>query len=172
MRQILMSDFRTLMGLEDWQKLNNLPFNKISPHIYIGTDYIDCQGEMILSEIIIQAFEDIRTIYGKPLFITSGYRDQEKQNQLIRQGYRAAVTSPHVRGYALDFSYDPKTDGERVRDICRDIRKKYHGMLRIGWRTYWQAGQNFIHLDCAPMAWAKLQDGSMPNAWRQINVEW
>jgi len=167
MRGIIRNDFKTIVPLDEWQKQQGIPANRISQHVIMGVDNVMCGDDVILSGQLIRVFEGLRAKLGKPIRITSGYRSQTKQDQLRAGGYRAAVTSPHVRGYALDLAYDGETDMIRMLAILRD-----EPGIRIGWKEYRNAGQSFIHIDVAPLAYAVLADRSFPLAWRSPGLEW
>lgn len=167
MRGILLSDFKTFMPLAEWQKKNGLQPDHVSQHIIIGVDNVACGGELILSEVLIGHFEMLRDKFGGPLKINSGYRTQKKQEELKAEGYRAAVTSPHVRGYALDIDYTTNEELVRMLRILRPIPG-----IRIGWKDYKNAGQTFVHLDVAPAAFSALDDRAFPIAWRSSGLEW
>lgn len=167
MKAILDYDFKTIIPLAEWQKTNGLNSDHISNHIVIGIDNVLCDREIILSRTLIDVFESLREQFGKPIKINSGYRTQKKQEELKAEGYRAAVTSPHVRGYALDIDYTTNEELVRILRILRPIPG-----IRIGWRDYKNAGQTFVHLDVAPAAFAALNDKTFPVAWRSPGLEW
>lgn len=170
MMSILRKDFKTLTNLSEYQIEKCLPAGRISKHISLDGDNVACDGHLVISEIILEVFEKIRSIYGKPIHINSGYRTQEKQTELINVGYKAAKTSPHCRGFALDISAVNERD--ILLTACRQVSKEYAGLVRIGWKTYWQIGQSFIHIDIAPAAYKALKDKSFPEVWKQPYSEW
>ena len=73
---------------------------------------------------------------GLQIFITEGYRSQERQNYLYEQGRSRAgniitwtLRSMHTKGLAIDIAYRggqlyPNTDDPRWRQVA-DIFKKY-----------------------------------------------
>jgi len=71
--------------------------------------------------------------------ITSGYRTRAYHEVLRRKGYKTAVNSPHLSGWAADIRVN--TSSERYT-IIRSLQEA--GFNRIG------IGANFIHVDCDP----------------------
>lgn len=161
------------MPLDAWQEMKKLPGDKLAQHISLISDNVACDGQLLISELLIEVFEKIRGYFGKSIHINSGYRTAEKQKSLIEQGYKAAKVSPHCRGFAFDL--DASRDAETLLDICRVVSKEYGRVIRIGWKSYWDAGQKFIHIDVAPAAYLAAQyqdDGAFPEAWKTKGAEW
>ena len=87
-------------------------------------------------------FKEIRTQWGKPINITSGYRCPKYQYELYDQGLSNAVLSPHSTGFALDM--DCKTMNEV--DVLAGLAGSIHSELRIGAYKY---KMTFVHIDSA-----------------------
>lgn len=84
---------------------------------------------------ICQQLEHIRSMFGKPIRITSGYRP-DKYNKAIGGSKR----SQHIKGKALDF---------RIKDYsCDDARRKIIPYLKeLDIRMENLLKSNWIHID-------------------------
>jgi hypothetical protein len=145
---------------------------QVAPHI---SDYeASCHhcGKAILFEPTIQLFEKVRELVGKPIPINSFYRCVEKQDELIRDGYKAAKTNPpHCTGAAMDLGI-PK--GYTARKLINAIKKaaKELGLPapRIGSKAY---GYAFVHVDLVFMLYEPYLKGKKnpAPAWVE-GAEW
>ena len=73
----------------------------------------------------------IRTLFNKPIYITSGYRC-EKHNKEVG----GKPTSSHLKGIAVDIKCDNSLDRYLLLRIFMDL-----GVRRIG------VGKDFLHID-------------------------
>lgn len=173
MQEIILSDFKTKIPLVEWQKQHGYTGGRVAKYIDLITDNITSDGgELHLSATILDVFDKLRERYGKPIKITSGYRTEAHQKRLIAEGFLAAKTSPHCRGYALDVDIPNETEGIKLLGLLREIRREYDGRIRIGWKKYWKYKQTLIHIDDAPLAYQALKDSSFPMVWKMKNYEW
>jgi hypothetical protein len=53
--------------------------------------------------ILLQRMNELRSIWAKPMIVTSGLRSEEKQQELIAQGKSTARVSKHLSGNACDI---------------------------------------------------------------------
>ena len=89
-------------------------------------------------------FKEIRTRWGKPINITSGYRCPKYQHKLYDQGMSNAILSPHSTGFALDLDCKTMNDVDVLAGLIGSINPE----LRIGAYKY---KMTFVHIDCAFM---------------------
>lgn len=175
-RLIQLSDCIKHIPLVDWQNMNHLPSSHLAPHIHLLNDNVTDNGDIIMNELLINIFEEIREKVGKPIKINSGYRSEKKQAELIKQGYKAAEVSPHCQGWALDLDYGDTLDGRMLLACARNIRSVHNGYIRIGYKQYLDAGQSFIHIDIAPYCYEKLKGKfngkELPSHWKELYAEW
>ena len=92
---------------------------------------------------LFEAFEDIRTRWGKPIRISSGYRCIKYSKQMYEDGISSAYLSTHAFGMALDLDVP---DEEAVKSLVKLI-EKYQPELRIGYNSYLCRGQSLVHID-------------------------
>lgn len=104
---------------------------------------------------LFAAFSAIRTAWGSPLPINSGYRC-EKHNAEIK----GEPLSAHLFGLALDLSVPSTSAIISIRQISETVWPK----LRIGWRRYLNSGTLCVHIDTAymirPRPTAKFIEGA------------
>lgn len=72
----------------------------------------------IICHPLIKAYEELRTVWAKPIYINSGYRCQ-KHNEEVG----GVAGSSHVKGLALDLSVGGMHDLDRQRfiNLCKTI---------------------------------------------------
>jgi hypothetical protein len=161
--------------LEEWQNERGLEPDKLSEHLWVS-EVVDRDepDRLIISEVLIDYFEILRTAYGKPLRINSGYRTPEHQKRLVENpDYSAAVISPHCRGYALDIDTTSISMTHSLINIIKDSKEL--DFYRIGWKQYLDRGQTFIHFDIAPWYHGVGRNhfgDDVPASWRITGKEW
>lgn len=168
------------ISLEAWQKMYNLPLgsSRIGEFFYLS-EYrfkkdIELYGELVVNELLIRLLDAIRKASNHPLIINSFNRSAEKQEQLKKDGARAATTSPHVVKLAADIDTLSKDDTlklvKRIREVADIVKIK----CRIGYRQYMEDGNTFVHIDVCPeyFAYGKpWHDQPHPEVWELTN-EW
>ena len=101
-------------------------------------------------------FKAIRTQWGKPINITSGYRCPKYQHKLYDQGMSNAILSPHSTGLALDMDCKTMNDVDVLARLIESISPE----LRIGVYKY---KMTFVHIDatfmCSPILSRHWQRG-------------
>lgn len=135
-------------------------------------DRIPVADRQILA-VTLRTFDKVRELHGASLLINSGRRSPERQVELRDQGKKAATTSPHVYGAALDVDVpDGKTDEYLVAMIYGAARLLKYPVPRIGWVTYRgsAASSTFVHFDYAFLLPAGLIH-TLPLAAQQAWVE-
>jgi len=86
------------------------------------------------------AFSAIRTAWGSPISIISGYRCQAHNNAV--GGERM---SAHLFGLALDLAVGSPEQLLALKNIADTVWPK----LRVGWKRYYETGQRLVHIDTA-----------------------
>jgi predicted chitinase/uncharacterized protein YcbK (DUF882 family) len=82
---------------------------------------------------IMRELEKIRTDYGKPIIITSGYRPEQ-----INRAVGGVSDSQHIRGTAVDIC---PAHGD-VFEFQKWVDQHWYGALG------WGAKKGFVHIDC------------------------
>lgn len=95
-------------------------------------------GENKIDPAFVQELDDLRHRYGKPLFVTSGYRCPEHNARVSSTGR----DGPHTTGHAADLRVD-RADAFRLLKIATTMRFTGLGIQQKG-------GGRFIHLDDLP----------------------
>jgi len=89
---------------------------------------------------LFAAFSAIRTAWGRPIPINSGYRCQAR-NAVVG----GEPLSAHLFGLALDLAVGSPEQLLALKNIAVTVWPR----LRIGWKRYLNAGQNLVHIDTA-----------------------
>lgn len=152
----------------------------VSPHLTTkevseraADGYTQQETDFVIAALIIEVFEALRSAWGKPIQINSGWRSRAKQEHLHATNPNAASYSPHEEGFALDLdcNNDPAVVASMV-NILRTLRKQYP--IRIGWKEYRESGANFVHMDIAPHFYGKggpYELAPCSKSWREA-IEW
>lgn len=90
-------------------------------------------GKCEMNEKFMEILQKIRTEYGKPIIISSGYRDVTHPVEVIK-----AQPGEHAEGMAADI-YIRGTDALKLLELALK-----HGVKRIG--LHQQGSSRFIHL--------------------------
>ena len=89
---------------------------------------------------LFAAFVTIRTAWGRPIPINSGYRCSARN-----EAVGGEPLSAHLFGLALDLAVKSPDELLDLKNICVSV---FPG-LRVGWMRYLNAGQNLVHIDTA-----------------------
>ena len=173
MRKVILRDGST-MPLSEWQEEHGLDEKMLAPHLSV-LEVDEKDGEIIISELIVDVFSALRAIVDRPLKINSGYRDKLHQERLRRCGYRAAKRSPHVEGMALDIDTTSQSQTRQVVEHLKTLREDRFPFIRIGWKQYMADGNTFIHVDVCPAYFRKgnpYGEVVAPKQWREYGKEW
>lgn len=172
MKQILDGNGR-LQDLKEWQQFRGIKGDKLSANF--NASEFDCEGELIISEVLIDFLQVLRDRWGKFLKINSGYRTDAKQTALKKAGYKTATTSPHIQGMAADLDTTSADETKRLAALAESVARFMKLPIRIGYKQYLNAGQTFVHIDVCPHYFAKgrpLHDTEHPSAWEIPYLSW
>ena len=89
---------------------------------------------------LFAAFSAIRTAWGRPIPINSGYRCPA-HNAAVKGG----PLSAHLFGLALDLAVTSPDELIALKNTIISTRP----LLRVGWIRYLAAGRNLVHIDTA-----------------------
>lgn len=171
--------------LDQWQKIYGLPYNstKIGKYFDLNEprfqEDIRLYGEIVVNELLIRVLDQFREDVKRPININAFNRNQAKQNQLQKDGFRAASVSPHVvlkdrsgyrNGFAADVDTTSKEQTNKEVIILGKAAAKLRIKVRIGWKEYQELNQTFIHVDvaCEYYAFGKpWHNKQHPLAWER-----
>lgn len=111
-------------------------------------------GLSLYYDVLLNAFENLRTSWGKPIKITSGYRCP-KHNAEVGGG----AISAHMFG-ALDLWFPTAAEADKFAKLLDDEEPD----LRMGRKQYKAEGKNIVHMDCAYLISPKPVDTFMRGA--------
>lgn len=159
-----------LVDLKDFQEVYNITSNQVGIHFNLS----EFPEEFVFSEQLIRLVDVARRIYGKPIKINSSFRTQNKQDELRKEGYRAATFSPHCVGMAWDL--DTKTVSETLELVnALKLAATYlNYQIRLGYKEYMKDYMTFVHVDVCPMFYGNgmaLNDVQHPFQW-ETQMEW
>lgn len=144
-----------VMDLAEWQELYNLPKGSqyIGAFFAIGEHSIYDDGSVAAP--LIMLLDKYRELKGKPVSLNSLHRTQKQQDGLRAAGYRAAATSPHVRGMAADVDTMSEKDTYDSASLLTKAAKLLGIKIRLGYHSYLADGNTFVHVDVCPEYYAQ-----------------
>lgn len=152
-RFILRSD-GSIITLAEWQKEYVLTEDKVGK--YFSVSETKFQGSFLLAEPLIKMLDIFRMQLQKPVTITSAFRTEARQAQLISGGNKGAVSiSPHCGGFAADIACTSASDVRNKADLLKKIAKGQGLKIRIGFNQYLALGSTFVHIDVCPEYFGK-----------------
>jgi len=107
------------------------------------------QATQVNLNILLAKMNAVRSLYGKPLTVTSGLRAKADQIRIyaakgITDLAKIPMGSKHLRGQAVDFS-DPKRE---FQAWCTTHEKE---LREIGiWMESFDATKNWVHMQSVP----------------------
>ena len=110
-------------------------------HFARGEMRCPCCGRGAVALALVLALEDLRSLYGRPVRITSGWRCQTHNREV-----GGHPQSRHLVGCAADLApLDRDRDRwEAMRLAAVDVARKYGS----DWSTYSDPVRRIIHLQC------------------------
>ena len=111
----------------------------------------DCKhtGKNEMKKVFMDKVQQLRTLYGKPMVVTSGYRDYSHPVE-ARKSKRNGT---HPLGLAADFEVD-RQDAYRLAKLAFEL-----GFTGIGFKQ--KGSRRFIHLDVAKSSSLRVR----PTIW-------
>ena len=106
---------------------------------HFTVEEMKCKGTGIctMDEVFMELLEEIRELYGKPLYPISGYRSPEHNDKVSSSG----LNGPHTTGRAVDITIFG-TEARILEQIAMN-----NGMTGIGAKQHGPHKGRFIHLD-------------------------
>jgi hypothetical protein len=161
--------------LKQWQFLYSLDDpKKIGRHFSLTEGRFEkdlvLYGQLVVNELLIRVLDTFRDAVECPVTINSFNRNQERQDELKKEGLKAAKYSPHVVKLAADI--DTKTV-KQTREWVKYLKQVADILgikIRIGFEQYLKAGQTFIHVDVCPEYYAPgkpWHNESHPRVWEK-----
>ncbi len=89
-----------------------------------------------------EVLDPIRENYGKPIYVTSGYR-----SPALNRAVGGSQTSQHMRGEAADIDTPSRAENKRLFEIIVDMLRR--GELTVGqliWEKGNSEGPDWIHV--------------------------
>tara|TARA_R110000868_G_scaffold96848_8_gene266373 strand:+ start:814 stop:1323 length:510 start_codon:yes stop_codon:yes gene_type:complete len=132
-------------------------------------------GEVVICDLLFKVLNRYRDLKGVSVNLNSLNRDRKKQEQLLRDGFRAAKVSPHEYFLAADVDTIDQADTLKSVPIMRQAAKDLGIKIRIGWQDYLKAGQSFLHVDVCAEYFGKgkvWNKNSHPVQWEAAGSEW
>lgn len=125
------------MVVKDWTKYDNFKKKEF-----------DCKfsGENMMQTEFMDKLQQLRSVYGKPMHITSGYRSKMHPVERSKSG-----SGPHNQGLAADIAVEG-ADAVRLLNLALQLGFTGIGVQQKGYGRY-------IHLDLVksssrPMIWS------------------
>ena len=119
----------------DWNKYPNFTEQEMS---------CSHTGKCEIDEAFMDKLQTLRTVYGKPMYVTSGYRDPTHPLEA-----RKSKPGDHAKGVAVDIH----VFGQDALDLLRYALE--YGFNRIGVNQKGAWGGRFIHLGLGtPAMWS------------------
>lgn len=154
----LLNDGREI-PLPEWQFINGLSGAQIGRHFYYTEskflENIQDYGKLVVSAQLMAVADKYRDMKGMPVRVNSFNRSRSKQEQLLKDGYKAAQVSPHEYFLAMDVDTDTEHETRLNAAMIREAAKQLGIKVRIGFEQYLKAKQTFIHFDVCPEFFGK-----------------
>jgi len=164
-----------LTPLSSFQLIRGLKEDQLSKHFSIKEKKIGEFQPFLYAAPLIELLEAFREEMVSPVIINSGFRTHEKQEELKKEGYRAATYSPHEQGMAFDIDTKTWKETQDQVAIISRIANNMKIMVRIGYMKYWHADKmTFFHIDVCPMYFAEgmpYHSKEHPKAWEN-EIKW
>lgn len=145
--------------LDQWQKEYKISGTQIGKHFSyteprFNKDLKD-YGQLVVNELLIRVLDNLREELGYPISLTSFNRNQAKQDELTRKGYKTATYSPHMVFMAADIPAKSKEEVHKIVLKLNTVSRNTLIHIRIGFKQYLEAGMTFVHVDVCPEYYAK-----------------
>ncbi len=142
------------------KQVNGIDTEYVSEHISRREAEDPLTKAVVITQINIEQFEEVRKILGSAIPVNALYRTREYQQHLIDLGYKAAKKyPPHCTGDAMDMGL---TKAYTIKDLieANKTASKRLGLPapRLGYKAY---NNIFLHRDHVYL----LPDNPCPTAW-------
>ncbi len=109
----------------------------LTPHFTV--EEMKCKGTGIctMDELFMELLEEIRKLYGRPIYPSSGFRSPEHNKTVSSSG----LTGPHTTGRAVDIKIFG-TDAQILEKIAQNV-----GMTGFGFKQHGPHKKRYMHLD-------------------------
>lgn len=168
----------TIISLLEWQEQYEIKDDQIGKHFSLNEpefkENLEEFGSLTVNAPLMVLMDEFRERIGKPVKVNSYNRTEAKQARLRAQGYKAATYSPHVVKLAVDIDTTSKKETLEHVEVMRQVSKDTGIPCRIGYKTYLNRGQTFIHVDVCPLYYAEgkpWNNKKHPSVWEK-QIEW
>ena len=177
---VVLTEDDVYISLEQWQGVYDLKLGSTEIGKYFDAKEARFQkdlvefGKLVVCAPLMVILDKYRELIKEPVTINSFNRTEEYQVALKAKGLRAAKTSPHVEKMAADVDTFDVKDTESKVPMMRQASVLTGIPIRIGWKTYTEIKQSFIHVDVCPLYYAKgkpRNSEAHPAVW-ELQNEW
>lgn len=167
-----------IIHMDEWQRLYGISGKQIGRYFKYNESRfikdIEQFGELIINAPLMMIMDSFREEVNRPVKINSYNRTEDYQNNLKSRGFKTAKYSPHVVKMAADIdTYTEDQTREEVK-VLKQVSKDLGIPIRVGYKSYLESDQTFIHVDVCPLYYAEGQvfhEDDHPEAW-EFTIEW
>jgi hypothetical protein len=149
----------TLTDLSNYQEKEGLNKDQIGQHFglneYVFTENMKHYETVYWCEPIIKLLDAYRVEKGAPVNLTSVFRSKGRQQDLIDRGITDAEISPHNMSFAADADCGNDTEVINGVKIIKRLSKQLNIPVRLGYQSYLNRGDTFIHIDVCNFYYGK-----------------
>lgn len=163
------------VDLATWQRMYGLTAGSSQVGRFFNIGEKSFRNGLAIAEPVIRFLDMVRVLWGKPINVSSLDRTEEQQRQLRQTNPNAATTSPHVVKLAADIDTISKEETFDLLEVIDDAIELLGYQVRIGWKSYMQRGNTFVHIDVCPMFYAPGKVWNYkehPKVWENTKGEW
>lgn len=119
------------------EKESKIQLSKNLSHDEFKCQCNNCEATLINPKLVV-AFQKLRDLIGHSLHVNCGYRCQQHNREIRKQGFKSASRSRHQTGDAIDVS--TKNVTQYTQDEFIELAKKCGFTFALKYET-------FVHLD-------------------------
>lgn len=94
--------------------------------------------QLNLIKLVDNVLDPLRTAYGKPIRVNSGYRCPK-----LNKAVGGSATSQHVLGQAADITGGNKTENKIIFDLIKSLKLPFDQLI-------WENGGTWVHVSYGP----------------------
>ena len=94
--------------------------------------------QLNLIKLVDKVLDPLRTAYGKPIKVNSGYRCPK-----LNKAVGGSATSQHVLGQAADITGGNKTENKIIFDLIKSLKLPFDQLI-------WENGGAWVHVSYGP----------------------